>query len=578
MVGAPAVTKSTGTEHYNTLQNNVASSWLRDPGLLRLNLGIGFLFASAASNGYDGSLMNGLLVMDTFNRNLGPNISSSLLGLVIAGISLGGLPSFIPASYVTDRVGRKKALGIGSSLMVVGAVVQAFTKGAYAMLATRIVIGIGLGFSQTSAPTLATELAHPKHRGAISALFQATWYWGAIVAASCCMGTLFLDSSWGWRLPCLLQAVFPGLQLVGLALVPESPRWLVSVGREEEARMILTRYHANGSIDDELVRYEYEEIKATIAAEKVGAARSGFLTFFKTSGNRHRLFICVFSGFMINWVGNGIVSYYLAPILRTVGVTNLTAQAGINLGMQVWNAILSAVGAVCAEKFGRRPLWLTSASGMLGAFVVITALSATFAKTQSHAIGAGVVAFLFVFFGFYDIAFTPLSIAYPIEILPFHLRAKGLSINLTVVFAASFFNQYVNPVAFERLEWKLYFVYVGVLCVVIPVIYFTFPETKGRTLEEIAEVFDGKKPQVEEDGRGGADGHGRGEVRMVRSDDKFDIEYEMEPTDLVFRDPGFSKEGIQMETIVPKGCGTKHLETLTVAEFRKDCAMLDRAC
>lgn len=98
---------------------------------------------------------------------------------------------------------------------------------------------------------------------------------------------------------------------------------------------------------------------------------------------------------------------------------------------------------------------------------------------------------LFIFFGFYDIAFTPLSFAYPVEILPYKLRSRGLSITLTTIFGAGFFNQYVNPIALEKLHWKFYFVYVACLASFIVIIWFLFPETKGRTLEEIAEVFDG---------------------------------------------------------------------------------------
>lgn len=108
----------------------------------------------------------------------------------------------------------------------------------------------------------------------------------------------------------------------------------------------------------------------------------------------------------------------------------------INLGLQIWNAILALVGATAAERYGRRPLWLTSAIGMLFAFSIITALSAVYAKEGSKIVGGAVIAMLFIFFGFYDIAFTPLSFAYPIEILPYRLRSRGMSVTLTTVFAA----------------------------------------------------------------------------------------------------------------------------------------------
>ncbi|TPX17550.1 uncharacterized protein E0L32_012143 [Thyridium curvatum] len=479
-----------GNEAYKSCRNNTNKNWFHDPGLRKLNMGIAFMFSSAAANGYDGSLMNGLLTIHQWKDDIG-DISPSILGLIIAGISLGGLPTFIPAAYVSDWIGRRLTIGLGSSIMIVASFIQAFTSGPWAFLGTKIMLGIGLGFAQTSAPPLTTEIAHPRYRADVTNLFQAIWYWGAILSAAITIGTIHMSGSWSWRLPVLFQAFFPTLQLIGLMLVPESPRWLISKGRHDEAHQILAKYHANGDTLDELVNFEFREICEAIAQEREVAETNGITSFFKTKGNRHRLMICVLVGFMIQWAGNGIVSYYLAPILNSVGVTDPVSQAGINLGLQVWNAVLAAMGALAAERYGRRILWLLSASGMLCAFIVVTALSGVFAERGIKSAGFAVVPFLFIFFGFYDIAFTPLSIAYPVEILPFELRSKGLSINLSVVFGAGFFNQYVNPIALDAIQWKFYFVYIGALTSMLPTIYFLFPETKGRTLEEIAVIFDG---------------------------------------------------------------------------------------
>jgi MFS family permease len=299
MGGPSGIVASSGNEVYKTLSNNVNTSWIRDKGLRRLNFAVGAMFASAAANGYDGSLINGLLAMPYFNDNLG-DPASTLLGITLAGISLGGLPSFIPASYVSDYFGRRITVAIGSSIMLAAAVIQCATSGVYAFLGTRIMLGIGLGFAQTAAPPLTAEIAHPKHRANITNLFQAIWFWGAIVSAV-------------MTLPCLFQGFFPAIQLIGLLWVPESPRWLVSKNRHHEALQILARYHANGDADDQLVQFEYQEICQALELEKEAARSTGWSTFFATKGNRHRLLICVLVGFMIQWAGNGIVSCKWKP-------------------------------------------------------------------------------------------------------------------------------------------------------------------------------------------------------------------------------------------------------------------------
>lgn len=397
---------SKGDEVYKTLLNNCHPKWYKDPGLRRLYLGIALTFSSATSNGFDASLMNGLLAIPQFNQDVVQDSSSSTLGLMIGAISLGGLAALVPAGYTSDCFGRKTCLVCGTIVMIIASIVQALTSGPWTFLTTKLILGAGIAFVLIPAPALTSEVAHPRSRGTVTALFQTAFYWGSIVSAAATLGGLYISSSWAWRMPIMLQILFPVLQIVGLCIIPESPRFLIAKGRKSEALDILIKFHANGDAQDALVAFEFEEICETIQREADAATGSSWKTFFSSRGNRHRLLICVLVGIMIQWAGNGIVTYYLAPILRSVGVSDPTQQALINLGLQIWNAVLAILGANAVERYGRRPLWLISASGMLVCFSILTALSAIYAELGNKAAGKAVIGFLFLFFGFYDIGFV----------------------------------------------------------------------------------------------------------------------------------------------------------------------------
>jgi hypothetical protein len=187
-------------------------------------------------------------------------------------------------------------------------------------------------------------------------------------------------------------------------MAPESPRWLVSMGRSEEATQILANAHAGGDLDSPLVTYETLEINSTIQAEKDAHATTSYLDMFKTKGNRWRLAISVTLGFFGQWSGNGVVSYYLALVLDTVGIKSVTQQTLISACLQIWNLIFAVGAAFSVDKLGRRTLFLASATTMLISYIVITGLSASFAQTNHAAVGTAVIPFLFIFFAGYDIA------------------------------------------------------------------------------------------------------------------------------------------------------------------------------
>ncbi|KAL3443435.1 general substrate transporter [Aspergillus insuetus] len=263
--------------------------------------------------------------------------------------------------------------------------------------------------------------------------------------------------------------------------------------RIEEARRILCRYHGGSDHPTELVRAELNEIAEALEAEKSQQTAS-YMHFIRNPANRHRLLICFSLGFIIQWCGNGLISYYLVPVLNNIGITDPEMQNVINGVLQIFNYFTAVGAAFFVDRVGRRTLFLLSTAGVTLAFVIWTAISAV--NEQQNLLGIGVVIMIFVFFFFYNIAMNPVPMAYLLEILPFTLRAKGLTIFNFAQYGSSIFNGFANPVALDAIGWRYYIVFTVLAAVWFIFIWFVFPETKGMSLEEVAVVFD-KRPNEE---------------------------------------------------------------------------------
>jgi MFS family permease len=206
-----------------------------------------------------------------------------------------------------------------------GALIQSFPPASNPhpmYLAGRFFVGFGSNICNGTCPLLITEISHPQHRGKITTLYNTLWFLGAILAAWVTYGTLTtLTGDNQWRLPTGLQCLMPGIQLLFLYFIPESPRWLISKGRNEEALNFLTKYHGNGDYNDAFSRWEFAEISETLRLEKEASASSGWYELVRTKGNRKRCFLIIVTAIFSQCSGNGLVSYYLSSILKTIGIT-----------------------------------------------------------------------------------------------------------------------------------------------------------------------------------------------------------------------------------------------------------------
>lgn len=202
-------------------------------------------------------------------------------------------------------------------------------------------------------------------------------------------------------------------------------------------------------------------------------------------------------GLFSQWSGNGLVSYYINLVLEAIGIQDTQTKIWVNGVLQVWNLIVAAGASLLVERVGRRVLFVTSNVGMLISFAMWTLTTALFQTRHDAAAAKATMGILFAFYLFYDMAYTPMLVAYTLEILPFSIRAKGFSLMNLLVCAALAFNQFVNPWALQALGWKYYLVYDGWLMFELLFVLRYVIETKGRTLEETATLFDGTQEGIE---------------------------------------------------------------------------------
>lgn len=375
--------------------------WWKIANMRKLYMLVVVLIMTNTANGFDGSMMNGFQTL-SYWRDYFHNPQGSILGLFNASMSLGSLIGLFFVPPLIDRLGRRAGVLIGAAIMLLGVGLQAGAQNFGMFIASRMILGFGNSVVLGSAPLLIAEIAHPQDRAILVTLSGASYHSGAFIGSWITYATLKIPSDWAWRLPSLLQCTFTLIISIAIIWTPESPRWLISKDRTEEALEVLAKYHGDtGSRDDQIVQLEFNEILAHIKID-AEASRTSWLDLVRTPGNRHRVGIVTALGFFSQWSGNGLISYYLYQMMLNIGITSAQTQLGINGGLKTWSLLTNTTMSFFVDKIGRRPLYLISTIGTTVAFIIWTIISARYTYTPSNSLGIGFVFMIFVYGFFYD--------------------------------------------------------------------------------------------------------------------------------------------------------------------------------
>ncbi|KAL4977901.1 MFS transporter [Aspergillus desertorum] len=479
-----SVTEIAATSEVSRLLAEDRVPWYQKENLRRLYM---FLMPSALgveiTTGFDGSVLNGLQAVDRWQAHFNYP-SSATLGLVSASISIGSVAAVPVIPYFNDRWGRKSSVIFGSFIVLIGVVIQTAAANLGMLIASRIIIGFGLAIALSGAAQLLAELCYPKERAVMVGCFQVSWYVGSVLAAGTTLGTFNWGIEWSWRLPTLFQILPSLLQVVFIWFVPESPRWLISRDRHDEALSILTQYHGEGDSSSAFVAAEFLQIRETLRLEKEASANP-WRDLLSTKANIRRVTVAF-------------------CVLSTIGINDRLIQNQVNVSLSCWNLATGAAAASVGTNYlPRRTQLLAGFGSMCALFSCWTAASAVFnsstdaeGKNGNNSAATAVVALIFIYYAFYNLM-MPLQYLYVSEVFPFLQRSKGIAIMQLSNKGGTGFNQFVNPIGLEDLGWRYYLVYVVILATETAVIWLVYPETKGVSLEEVAVVVEGERARVE---------------------------------------------------------------------------------
>lgn len=419
-------------------------------------------------SGYDTGVISGALLFINETWILPDTLQGFLVSSVLIGAVIGAATNGVLA----DIFGRKKIIMATALIFILGSVMCAFAPNVYVLIISRIFVGFAVGIVNFVVPLYLSEISPKNLRGTLVSLYQ--WAITSGILFSYFINAAFAQAVYNWRWM-LFAGVLPGLILfVGMCLMSDTPRWLVSKNREDEAKVIFQKIEPD--IDTEK---EIQDIKATLKTE-------GQDKKFRFKKWMIMPFV-VGVGIMFAQICTGIntIIYYAPTIFKTAGFdSNLTAIYATT-GIGVVNFVMTIVAVFFTDRLGRKPLLYFGLTGVMFSLFAL-GTSFAFANILGSSLKWVAVGSLVTYIICFAMSLGPIGWILVSEVFPLKIRGVAMSICTVSNFAFNFFVVGSFPILLHRIggAWTFWmFGAVSLLCIIF--VYFFVPETKGISLEQI---------------------------------------------------------------------------------------------
>ncbi|KAH8693584.1 general substrate transporter [Talaromyces proteolyticus] len=436
-----------------------------------------------------------------FDLDPGSTYTANILGAINALFYFGLAVGSVITGWLADVIGRKKTFGLAATLALIGSALVTGSAAIAMLIVVRIIQGIGLGMLLCVVPLYLTEIAPPHRRGMIAGLTTVSFTTGYGICAWVSVGTYYAKSpTVQWRLPLGLTCVGPALILAGLYFIPESPRYLTLIGKNDEAWQVLQKIHHDPyDPEDSAAHAEHSQIVRQIAFDK--ELDTGWIQMLTKPSWRRRCLLAFFIQFASQSAGILGIANFITIIFSNLGMTGVMPL--------LLYAILTTVGEAAVilsmfiiDRVGRRTLFLIGFP-LSGCVVLIEALLQWKYLDSSNETGLrGAVAMIYVYFFVFCTCVDVTAFVWMSEIFPTTIRSRGISIGFFAYFVGAI--TYTTPAALQMktVKYNIFYLYMALCFVSTAIIYFFVPETKQIPIEEIGALFgDEVVVHLTEDGR-----------------------------------------------------------------------------